>query len=163
MRCSFQRSGHGQSLPLEPPPHFPRGLPLEPHRSAARVPREHVHSFLGYIATVKTVTKVDVRSQRNQRALRFLEALAIKLQRSTVFRDSADHIFWSTRRHVSFNFKCDLVIFTFASCRPADAGPRTWLSHRRPATGESHSVSLSRESASDPAASSIPCATLQVR
>jgi len=42
------------------------------------------------------------------RGLSFLEALAIKLQRSAVFRDSADNILGSARLHVSFNFKGDL-------------------------------------------------------
>ena len=36
------------------------------------------------------------------------ETLAIKLQRSTILRDSADDIFRSTGRHVSFNFEDDL-------------------------------------------------------
>ena len=46
--------------------------------------------------------------ERNPRALRFLEALAIKLQRPTVLRDSADDIFWSAGRYVSFDFNGDL-------------------------------------------------------
>ena len=40
--------------------------------------------------------------------LRFFETLAIKLQRSAILSDSANHILGSTGWHVSFDFKGDL-------------------------------------------------------
>ena len=50
----------------------------------------------------------DEGDWKNRKLLRFFEALAIELQRPTVFRDRADNILWSTRRHVSFNLNGDL-------------------------------------------------------
>jgi hypothetical protein len=48
--------------------------------------------------------------RRNQNPLRFLETLAIELQRPAILGDSANNALGSSRRKLSFDLNCDLYL-----------------------------------------------------
>jgi hypothetical protein len=56
-------------------------------------------------------------SKKNQSALRFLEALAIKLQRPAILSDSTNNTLRSARRKLSFDFNCDLHLGVQQTCQ----------------------------------------------